>query len=594
MTRIADFLKKNVLEHWPIIVLGFLMTLLVSAPILVFPRVAGDRYQGINIAHFGTDEYYYLARGKEILEGHGLGQAILREGKMFQDPTFTYVEHLMLGPVKLLGLENKIDIVTIYNVYNLFGVFILILLVYGVAFSMSASRLFSAAAALFVIGGYSIIYNKGLFYDDFNAYGRTLYPYVSSLGLFAYLGLLHRSLKENRKILSVSAGLVFGLLFYVYFYAWTFTAAFTAILVLFYLIAKDYDRAKSVGLTFVIGFLVGGLLVAGLLKFFSSDVGRQLSYFFHSLKSQQFVMSKIGLATLVFFLWFSYKRPNDQNRIFILAIIFAGWLSLNQQIVTGRLVQYGHYYWYFVVPLSIIVGCYMIWSIKPESKVTAGFLWFLIAVAFLNTAVGQYRSIVADLAGKLYEQKYAPSLNLLKNRPASVVLTADDGVGYPFLVNIYTNDDLFWNSAAVLYYTPISRLKEALFVYSYLNRDARNNFSGYLKKSLNESKGDGQMIADLYRFIEGYEAGVDYYQYFEMTKIGNNQKIAEVRAWLLPALSAEYRLFSSNRRNVVGLLKKYGVGYVLWDEERFPNWDLTALGPLKALGPKGSVNLYEF
>jgi len=100
-----------------------------------------------------------------------------REGKEEKrDYYFTINEQVLSAPIRLLGLSDRIDVVTLYNAYNAIGVCALILLLYFFVLMLSGKRLLAAVTALFVVGGYSIVYNKGLFYSDFNVYGRAMYP----------------------------------------------------------------------------------------------------------------------------------------------------------------------------------------------------------------------------------------------------------------------------------------------------------------------------------------------------------------------------------------------------------------------------------
>lgn len=585
--KFVDIFKK----HWGAILTALLMSFLVSAPVILFPLFAGSEYKGIDLAHFGTDEYYYLSRGKEVLEGHNLGQPILKEGKDLQDPTFTYAEKLSLLPFKMLGIGEKVNIATIYNIYNFVGVFILILLVYALVLLMGGNRLLGIAAAIFMVGGYSIIYNKGLFFDDFNAYGRSIYPYMSSVPFFGFLIALYQSLKTGKKVLIIVSGLLFGLLFYVYLYAWTFGLSVLGALFLIYIFKKDWRNLKTVTAIAIAGIFIGSFIIFGLAKFFTSPMGEQLSYFYHSVLSHQFIMSKVGLATLILFVIFSYKKTADQNRLFILSIIIAGWVALNQQIITGKLIQYGHYYWYFVVPLSIIVGIYIIWSLLPTNKLKNYFLWLLIVIAFINTAVGQYQSYLRDLPTRFYEQKYVPFLALLKNEPPTVVLTADDSDGYPFLINIFTDHDLFWQSAAATHAVSPERIKDALFVNMFLNKKARNDFSGYLIRAFDHPNQESALDLNIYQLIEGLASGFDSIKYQKLSN-DRDPKILELREKLLASLEAEYKKRVGDQEKLLTVLNFYDVKYVFWDKNRFPEWDIGVLKTAKIILEKDGITLF--
>src|SRR3989338_9595150 len=125
------------LAHRLIVGAALVMSLLVSLPVILFPILARDSYQGINIAHFGTDEHYYLTRAKEILEGHSLGQPVLAEGKEKQDPTFSKAELVLTAPIRLFQLQDKVSIVTVYNIYNFLAVFLIVIFIYALQFSLS-------------------------------------------------------------------------------------------------------------------------------------------------------------------------------------------------------------------------------------------------------------------------------------------------------------------------------------------------------------------------------------------------------------------------------------------------------------------------
>src|SRR3989344_1486183 len=96
-------------HHYFFLAVAFLaMTVLVEAPLIVFPSIASEAYQGINIAHFGNDEHHYLTRAREILDGHSLGQPYLSEGKDLPDSFHSDVENVLLFPISLLGLGSSI------------------------------------------------------------------------------------------------------------------------------------------------------------------------------------------------------------------------------------------------------------------------------------------------------------------------------------------------------------------------------------------------------------------------------------------------------------------------------------------------------
>ena len=60
-----------------------------------------------------------------------------------------------------------------------------------------------------------------------------------------------------------------------------------------------------------------------------------------------------------------------------------------------------------------------------------------------------------------------------------------------------------------------------LYVYAYLNKEARGNFAGYLRGVMSDGA-DYSFYKGLYGFIEGFSSGMDYYDYIYKAKADKN------------------------------------------------------------------------
>lgn len=583
-------ISSLLLNHWGIIVSGLLLTTLIAAPLIVFPLVNKDVYQGINIPLFGTDEQYYLTRANEILKGHQLGNIFLREGKDGPETHFTYVEYLLLLPIKFLGLAENVNVVTLYNVENFIGIFILIVLVYRFVWELSGDKYLSVLSALFSIGGYTIIYNKTIASAEANIYGRAVFPYLSSIAFFIFLHLLLRAVKSPSWRSALSAGIAFGALFYVFFYCWTFALAVLGCLGIVYGFNKDFGRLKRIATVTGIGLLLGAYNLVRMALFYTSAAGKERSYFLWAYTSHAPLFSKIGLVTLLLFLFFVCRRRADNNRSFFLGLILAGWAALNQQIVTGRTVQPGHYYWFFIVPVSLLLCWYMIWCLIPKSVYRTVIFWFVLAVVLLNTIGGQYRTALAMTNEKRYEQNFRTAIDYLHTDPKpGVVLASNDDNGY--MVTIFTVHDLFWHNAAVAFNTPRERVQDALFAYLFLNKNARNNISQYLSQALADQD---NALSDkvIFQAIEGSGSGLSYDEYITKAT-ANDPALLLARGKLLPTLAAAYKKIAT-ADGISMLLKKYGVNYILWDKNKNPEWDLSVVRGLAEVSAVHDIHLYKF
>lgn len=597
-------------HRWPLIAFVAL-ALLVEAPLIAFPFYAGERYQGINIAHFGNDEHFYLSRAKEVLEGHSLGQPYLAEGKDNPDSFLVNAEQIAVAPLRLLGLYG-VGVVTYYNILNFLGIVALLTLIYFLVLALSKNILLSATTAVFVIGGYLLIENgtiisvvlrgRDIFYSNFNIFGRSNFPYMALVPFFGFLILTYRAVtSEFRRISRATivpylycalAGVLFGLLFYLYLYAWTFALAFLGALFLTSLLWRNYHGAIAAVAIGITGVLIGGYKLFSFYLLYTSEWAPQLSHFFLTLESRQFIMSNTGLAVLILFAIYAYINRRDQNNFFILALIFAGWIALEQQMITGRTVQYGHYYWYFVVPISLVVSTYMGLRLIPEhySKWRTAACTALIASAFIHTVGTQYTSFFTTSESKLREQDFAPIVTQLQKESRAVVLNDPGSATYPFLVTIYTAHDLYWLQAATTSIFPMEHFKEALLVYLYLNKDAREDPVAYLRASLASTTYNAYTV--MYEDIESFEVGVPLRKY-RTPLPRTDEEILTAQEAFLPVLEAAYREFLPNRGALREVLEDRGVRYVLWDKRETPEWDLSVLEPLTVLATSTDIILYE-
>lgn len=575
--------------HYSIIIIGVLLALLVLSPVIAFPSFAGSRYQGINISHFGTDAHFYLSRAKDALEGHRLGAAVLREGKDNQDLYFMYNERALVSPFRLLGLESM-NVVTLYNTYIFIGVFLLALLIYILTFQLSRRRMLSLVVTIFVIAGYHIVYRQFL-YTDANQYARPMFPLISSLAFFLYLNFLTAWLSTKATRYRILASLSFGLLFYVYVFAWTFALALLGSLTLVYAFRRKVAEVKGLLVIAGIGILIGAYNLFLMLSATQSSSGAQIEYFHWAYHMRTPIFSKLGGALLLFTTFFAYRRRHERFLPLLVSIPIAIFVALNQQIITGQVVQIGHYYWYFFVPLSIISVLYMCWILLEGHIVWRKYIFVAIVVVVgVHGTIGQYRSFFVPLPEKLYEQTYRPFIDALKtDKKAGVILAAGDSLSYLF--TIYTDHDLFWAPSATQTLTPLSRFKDTLFIYMYLNRESRNDFPWYIERFMKDAT-DASIYKDLYMNIEGYTSGLDFYKY--QAVVNDGTVMHEKRRALITSLSSDYEmLVKDNHKGINELLSKYGVNYIVLDTNRYPEWDLSFIPDLHEVAVNNGVYLYR-
>ena len=580
-------------EHRLVLGIAFLLVLIIKAPVFFFPYVADDAYRGINLYHYGNlavDEDFYLTRGKEVLEGHSLGNPLMREGKeSYLDYYFTVNEAVLVGPFRLLGLEDSIDIVALYTFYNTIGIFLLVLFIYFFALELLRDKLFAAATAVFVVSGYSILDHRAFFEPVFNMYGRSLHPYLSSLALFGYLTLCLKAVRIQSTMRMLVAGAMFGALSFIYSYAWTFAALWNSFLFLIFICKKDWAAAKTLFYISLFGGLISIYNVARTYLYLVSEAGQQ-SILFYGAKFGRFLSySKIGPAAIILFGILAYKQKEKTGALATLALLLAGWFVINQQLLTGLSIQSNHYLWYYTFPAFIIALTYAFFSLVRKERVRTILLILGICISLGNTAVEQYRAFAETLPERLYEQHYAPLLDVLAKEQESVVLAADDDP--ELLITVYTPHDILWESILGKFNdNPIQRHMDALAIFLYLNTDARRGPRAYLIKELG-SEGTS-LYERIYRDIEVYYSGKGLHEYTLWSESGN-VGFARYRSALLASFMRRYESLLKDPLGFEKLLDRYGVKWVLWDKNRQPEWDLGALTGLREVVSSGGVSLFK-
>ena len=387
---------------------------------------------------------------------------------------------------------------------------------------------------------------------------------------------------RERKYL-ILAALSFGLLFYIYLYAWSYILAINLILGGLYLIKRDTGRFKRVALITFWGLAAGSYNLYNIYSALHSEIGRRLLYFFGASYGRTPAFDMINFAPLLLFAAFIYvsrksgeeKAEREENWPVVLALILGGWAVMNQQIITGRVLQPAHYYDVFLAPMAIIVSLYMLSRVFSFKKVI---LIFLLIAVYANTAIGQYMAALTVYDLKIYRQNYRPLIDVLnKNKDAGVILTAGDDAGYLFTV--YTSYDLFWSQPFSAINVPIKRIKDALYVYAYLNRETKLN-------------PEMPCCGDIYKTLEGFTSGLTARDYSRKL-IQNDPEILRGREQLLSELNREYSEISRRKEGVKDLLKSYGIDYIVHDRNLYPEWDLSVLAGLQQIAVSNDIYLYK-
>src|SRR5215813_1671395 len=212
------------------------------------------------------------------------------------------------------------------------------------------------------------------------------FPLLLMLFVFVWKGL---TLKKERLVVpAIAAGLVFGLLVFSYFYLWTAAAAWLTLVSVLWLIARPTDRSTVVRCM----ALVGGVGIAALIPYFILISRRSVTV----ESVQALVLSRApdfssaeligGLLLMALVIGVVRGRidARDPRVIFAASFALLPFVVLNQQIITGRVMQPIHYKG-FVTNYSVLIAMVMIAGLSWRTRAGQG--WKLSRKALVWVAI---------------------------------------------------------------------------------------------------------------------------------------------------------------------------------------------------------------
>jgi len=401
-----NFIKENKLAILTAIFVG----LVYVAPNIIFILSLGNGYRGIPIMQTSNEDFY-LARIQEILDGHpSLGSPAFFEYKNQMPLSPPVGEFLYALPGLIFGVSPVFTLIA----SRFFLPALLFLLIYYLIRQLTgndnifANKINAVAGALFVTLGYDMVdyrtffnYLKGISAPgNFLIWTRPVNPILGAVFLFSFLLCVWQIVQKNKKVKTFIffASLFLALMMASYFFSWSIAVSIIGILILIYLLLKEFRTA--VNLFFIVLF---GFLFAAPYWYVTWRASQSLWYQESVLRSGIFytrypLLNKFLLATLAFYVFllaFDFFW-NKKNQIayrfhhwhwFCLAFILGGLWAYSQQIVTGRTVWPYHFVQYSI-PLAIIVVMTLLFNVRKSIS----YSWhvFIILIILVSLSLGIY------------------------------------------------------------------------------------------------------------------------------------------------------------------------------------------------------------
>lgn len=573
-----------VLEHRWVIILGIVVSLLCALPQMYFRIDHRDDgvYQGIEL----LPDSPWSARAREVMDGHPwFGNIYNKDGK---DLPYLFQP---LGSIitAYTGELFSFDINNTLLLSRLIFPFIVTILIYSFVFLISRDKLAALTSVAILLLADSILRPFGVLQilhgklpDEFLRLSRPVNPamiYVFFFGFLVSFWYYYKNRAVRYGILSV---ILLGLNFYNYLYTWTYLYAFGGLLVLFHMYERQWKEVQRLSYVFFGALIVGIPYLINLYNVTTYPTYEEVGARFGVVLTHMPLFVGFTVIISIFaFLMFFPKRDKDQY-YFSLALVLTPFITMNQQIITGKILQPNHYHWFFHKPVVIIVVCVVMFSLLTRLGWTR--LRVLTAGAMLTVSVttGAFIQYVSYYDGfndggaiAIERQKFGPIMEWLNTHAEKETMVFANNEASHITV-IYTPLNVFYHRA--LPFASLSATKarqlETLFTFYRLRGvgydDAREAF--YADRE--------QVSAEIY--------GI-YYQ----TLLGSyaaipNEKIDEIVALYRETLSTPKNEWLMN------VWRKYEVEYFIWDKKNDPLWQLDDYLFLKEVAISGDLSIYQF
>lgn len=546
---------KLIIKHKWAVIVAILVGLIIAAPQMYFQINNKDAYQGIGLA--GTDdEEVYLMRIQEARDGYyAISNSSWAEGKNLPYLFLPLSENItsLVGRILGLGLIKTVTLA------RFIFPFIAFLLIYTLVYQLTKIKAIALVASTTVLLSVDLVDPKAIWNllihqqtrTDFVFFSRLISPQVHLLFFFGFLLLFWFFLQKKKWIYGIGSGIVLGLSFYTYPFTFTFLFAFLGCLVLIFLFKKEWLNIRNIILIAVITLLVAIPYFYNLWQGMQHPLYQEIMLR-HALQKTH--IPNIGMLVvmlLVIFILF-FSREEKERYVFCLGLVLAPLIVLNQQIITGIVMEPGHYHWFYHKPLAVIFIIIILFELikkRFKSIIYLGLIGLVLLVNLYNAWVVQSSSYQRWEPVAIENQRYGPVFEWFNDNGQKDEVIVGDEISSCF-IPIYTS--LNSVSCEDGHYSLVAdeeQVLERIFLTIRLNGIKENAKEYFYENRANLS-------ARIY--------GAYYLKTF-----GGYGNISDQK---LDFLIDKYKEFLS--LSLEDILKKYQADYLIWDLIRHPEWQI--------------------
>ncbi len=575
---------KIISNHKIAVFLGVLCSIIVAFPQIYFRASMDDKneqffYGGIEL----LPDSPWSPRVREIQDGHNLGNIYYKDNK--DDP---YIfQPLGSAVVAYTGKIFSLNINNTLLLSRLIFTFIAFFLVYSFVFLFSKNKLISSSiSSMIILAGSSMTLHglknilNGISPDHFLQISLPVNPAMIYIFFFSFLIAFYKFYEKPSFWLGLLSSFLLSLNFYNYFYSWTYLYAFGSILTIILFLKKCWPEAKRVSfvflgaLAFATPYLFNLFLASGFPTFADVAIRKGI------IESNDLLfIGFVPIIAIVFYLFFYSK--DDKSRYFIgLALLITPFLTMNQQILTGKVMQAAHYHWYFHKPIAIIFIFLVFFELLSRrsyffvAKILGTVL--ILGSLFVGSFVQVYSYFYDEEEGgkSLFErQSYGVVMDWLnENANKEEVVLGNEMISS--LVVIYTPLNVFHHRAG-LYSLSVTneRLVETIFTF-------------YRLKGINGKDAEKTFFDDKV-YLAWNTHGIYYRELTGSQENFPDEKIRSLIDGYIKTLNTKSSVWLKD------IFNKYEVQYIVWDKVSDPKWELQKYSFLNKVVTLGDFEIYQ-
>ena len=449
-------------KHYLVIILALLVGVLTFMPQYLAIINMGEDFKGIYPIN-NDDEIYYLARARDVTDGHNfLSNPYLYEYKDSDPMQFWLPDYILAKPLSFFDINIEQG----FTIYDFILPIILTLLTYAIIFSITKNKILSLTGATWLHLG------RFLYFFD-----RPISPQFIFIFWSLTLFLLIKYIRSKKAAFFASSIIIFGLLFHFYPYFWTF---FIVLLLVFMLLGILHTRKFNFKPYF---YIILGAVLIGIIYFISLFNSTQNPYYDESIYRLGMIDSHfpsgikiVVLSSLLLLLWFIFYKKKiisiNKTSLLLVSGLIATVVCVNQHVITGKNLEFSSHYlplsiFWYVISTSYLINKLFISDkfIKNKSKIFVS-LFILVFVWSAWQASNLFFKNSKANDWKIDMQRYAVVLDWLDNNTdKESVVYANQDISH--LIPLYTADNIFYAREANLFFLPDEEVFERFVINNY-------------------------------------------------------------------------------------------------------------------------------